>query len=184
MVDKSGVRQQCFIEEVPYSFGGIESVTIENSGINYMSTPKITIDGDGEGANAYAIIVNSKINNVIIDNPGQDYTVATISVSGGSGKNVVLTPNLTGSKGTLRIYYFDNNKTKKILNPNAGTIYYSNGTITLDNFKPVDVASSLQVLSIYAKPLSMSMQSFKNIILTLDTDDSASIVVNAIPLTS
>lgn len=184
MADSSGAKQQCYIEEVPYSFGGVEEINIQNSGVNYTTTPKIIIEGDGQGANAYAIIVNGKINSVVVDNPGSDYTVATVTVSGGGGKNAALESSLTGSKGSLRIFYYNANKTKKILNSNAGTIYYSNGTVTLENFKPVDVASTLQVLSLYAKPDSTTLSSVKNVILTQDPNDSTSIIVNTLPVTS
>jgi hypothetical protein len=183
MSDVNGIPQKCYLEEVPFSFGGIDQIKIDNSGSGYTSTPTLTISGDGKGANAYAVIINGAIQSVVVDNIGAEYTTAAVSVTGGGGRGGALSAVLEGSKGTLRTYYFDSNESKKILNDKAGTVYYSNGTVTLESFDPVEVGGDFQVLSIYAQPETYALSSKKNIILTQDNADQASIIVNAIPIT-
>ena len=87
MVDEEGVSRQCFLEEVPSSFSGLESVIISNGGFNYTTTPTIEIIGDGEGATATATIINGKLARVTVNSPGVGYTTATIRIVGGGGNS-------------------------------------------------------------------------------------------------
>jgi len=184
--DQSGNQQQCYLEEIPFSFGGVDDVQIVNPGYGYASAPTITISGDGKGANAYPIIVNGQVTSVVVDNPGDQYTTATIAISGGGsvGTPAVLTPILLGSTGTLRTYYFDSMSTKKILNNNAGKIYYSNGMISLINFGPSNVGSSDQSLSIYAQPQDSIFSSSQHIVLAYNSNDSSALNINLTPVSS
>ena len=181
-LDSSGNEQECYIEETPFDFGSIESVTINSPGYAYTTAPTITIEGDGLGANAYPIIVNGQINSVVVDAAGNNYTTAAIALSGGGGTGASLTPNLTGGTGVLRTYYFDTNNVKHILNPTAGTIDYINGIVTLNNFYPLSVIGTDGVLSIFAQPDNYSFSSKNQIILTLDQTSltAVSVILNAV----
>lgn len=176
--DGTGIVRNCFIEEVPESSTGVESIKILDPGRNYISNPTLTIVGDGQGANAYVRIVNGKIQSVIVDNPGTNYTTATITVSGGGGTSGQLEAVIQGATGRLRTYYFDQNNNKIVLDPEAGTIDYVNGIITLDSFAPIDVANPFKRLSIYIQPINFNFSSSLNRILTYDDSDPGSITVS------
>lgn len=67
--------------------GSIDIVTITNSGNSYVNGPTqnvITITGDGTGAILKANVSNNKVQNIIIQNRGQNYTFANL-VFGGTG---------------------------------------------------------------------------------------------------
>lgn len=178
--DASGNPQKCWIEEVPQSATGIQAINIVNSGSGYLAPPTITIVGDGQGANAYAVIVNGKINSVVVDQQGSEYSSATVQLSGGGGTGASLAAVIEGSVGTLRSFYYANN-VKTIMTANVGTVNYPQGIITLTNFNPVNVANPANTLSIYVPPLYGIFSSNANNILTWDSTDPAviSVTVNA-----
>lgn len=185
--DAGGATRNVFLEETPESFSGIESVSILTAGSNYTKTPTITVDGDGVGASLRAIIVNGKLKSVVVDNPGTGYTTALLTVSpavGDVGSGATLRANIQGQRGVLRSFYFDDAGAKKILNPNAGVIDYVAGTIVLNNFAPIALGDTSKVLKIHAKPDTMEFGSDRSTIVTLDTFDPSSIVVNVKALTS
>jgi hypothetical protein len=177
-----------FIEELPSSTGGIESISILNPGFNYLYTPTINILGDGTGANATATIVNGSIYSVSVANTGSGYTnaIATITPNPNdtTGTNGSLVVNLQGQYGTLRTYYNNNLKVKTILNSNVGTIDYTNGIITLTNFSPINIDNPLGQLTITAKPTTTIISSSYNRIITIDPYDPASISVTVNAKTS
>jgi hypothetical protein len=182
-LDAAGNEQQCYIEETPFSYGGITTVTIESPGYNYTTPPTIIIEGDGLGANAYPMVVNGQINSIVIDNSGNNYTTAAIVLEGGGGgTGAVLIPIISGQTGKLRTYYFDTNNVKQILNANAGTINYLTGEVTLNNFYPISIGGTQSVLSIYAQPYSQNFSTNNQIVLTYDENNSAalSVTVNMI----
>lgn len=180
-VDSTGINRQCYIEEVPQSSTGLQSVNILSAGNGFTSPPTLIIDGDGVGANAYAIIVNGQIQSVIVDQAGSEYTSAVVLVVGGGGTGAQLQAVIQGTIGTLRSYYYDQNNVKSVLNNNVGTINYSNGTIVLINFAPVNVANPQGTLSIYAMPKNEVFSSNLNRILTFDSTDLSAISVTMIP---
>ena len=55
-----------YIEEVPQSTYGVESISIINPGYGYQSKPTITIQGDGTGATAEAVVINGSISSVVV----------------------------------------------------------------------------------------------------------------------
>ena len=175
--DQTGVPRQCFIEEVPESSTGVDSVSIINPGNGYTSTPTLTILGDGTGANAYAIIVNGRIASVVVDKPGSEYTTATVLVSGGGGTGAVLQAITQETTGILRSYFFDQNNIKTVLSNNVGTIDYTKGVVTLNNFNPSNIANPSGTLSIYAMPKTDNFSSNLNLIFTFDSTDPASVTV-------
>jgi hypothetical protein len=177
IADLSGVNRQAYIEETPESFSGFDDVQIINPGKNYTTAPSLTIVGDGFGANAYPIIVNGKIQSVVIDNKGSEYTTATIKASGGGGTGASLVPVLQGRTGTLRTYYYDNNNNKIILNAAAGTIDYVNGIVYITNFNPTAISNQYNTLKIIIQPDVLSFSSSKSNILTIDPNDQNAITV-------
>ncbi len=182
--DSDGVNQQCYLEETPFSFGGIDQINIDAAGTGYTTNPTLTIVGDGSGANAYAQIVNGKIAKVTIDKRGDQYTTAIISISGGGGTGATLTPVLAGRIGALRTFYYDSNNIKRILNHDAGTIDYVNGILYINNFGPTDVSESFKTLSIHAQPMNYNFASAKNIVITYDSVGTDSININLVPVSA
>ncbi len=187
VTDEDGVSRQCFFEEVPSSFSGLESITITNPGFGYTSTPKVTIVGDGEGAIAVAEIVNGKLNKVTVTNPGIGYTTAAVQITGGGGSLASGLAVLEGRYGQIRISYFkpdeiSSQSTKVILNKNknngvTGTIDYLMGKITISNFNPTAVNNDFGDIMVHIKPKISIIQSKLNKMLVLDADDPTSVVV-------
>ena len=179
--DFSGTERSVFLEETPESFSGIESVSVVNTGANYKKTPTITINGDGTGASLRAVIVNGKLKSVIVDNPGTGYTTALLTITsadGDTGTGATAKAVMQGKTGIIRSYYFDDAGGKKILDANAGVIDYSIGTITLNNFAPIEIGDTSKVLKIHAKPDTMEFESARSTIITLDSFDPSAITVN------
>jgi hypothetical protein len=175
--DAQGIERQCYIEESPYSFTGVEAIEIINPGTGYTSTPTIKIDGDGVGANAYAVIVNGRIKTVIVDKKGTDYTTAVVTVSGGGGTRASLNPIIQGRVGTLRTFYFRPDKIKVILNDDAGSVDYLTGKVNLTNFRPLDVGNVTKKLSFIAKPYSTVFSSEKNRLVTYDPNNVSALKI-------
>ena len=174
-----------FIEEIPTSTGGVDSISILNPGFNYQYVPTINIVGDGTGATATATIINGSISSVTITNAGTGYTNAIANVvpapNDTTGTNGALIVKLQGQIGTLRTYYNNTLNVKTVLNANAGTIDYTNGIITLSNFNPVNIDNGLGQLTISTVPTTTIISSTFNRIITIDPYDPAaiSVTVNA-----
>lgn len=179
--DNAGVLRECIIEEVPQSYTGIFSVQINNSGTNYSSEPTLTVSGDGTGAVLKPVIINGRIARVEVVNPGSDYTTAIITVSGGGGSGAILTPKLNATQGKMRIFYYDTNKIKKIVNDNAGTIYYDTGVVQLNSFNPNLIRDALGTMVVKAYPRDKVFSFKKNQILTLDYTDTSAVSVRVSP---
>jgi hypothetical protein len=180
--DSTGIERSVFLEETPQSFSGIESIEILTSGANYTKTPSITINGDGEGAELKPIIVNGKLKSVEVTSMGTNYTTAILTVVNAtgdtSGSGATAKAVIQGRTGIIRSYYFDGTGAKKILNANAGTIDYVNGTINLTNFAPTGVADNLEVIKIASKPNSLDFGSSRSTLITLDSFDASAVIVN------
>jgi len=176
-----------YIEEIPSSSGGLESISVVNPGFGYQYAPAVTIQGDGTGATAHAVVVNGSIYSIVIDSIGSGYTsaIATISAQAGdtTGQLGSAVVNLLGKTGTLRTYYNDNTNVKTVLNSNIGTIDYNNGIVTLNSFAPTDVANELGQLSVTVNPNSSIISSSSNRIITIDPYDVYAITVNIISKT-
>lgn len=187
MLDENGVARQCFFEEIPSSYTGIQSITITNPGYNYTSTPTVTIVGDGEGATAQAVIVNGKLSAINVLTPGIGYTTAAVQITGADGLLGAGTAVLEGRYGQMRISYYkidevSSQSTKVIINKNknngvVGTIDYVLGKITIQDFAPTAVNNDFGNIQINFKPKSNIIQSKLNKMLVIDTQDSTSIVV-------
>ena len=171
-----------YIEEVPSSTNGVESISVINPGFNYQSVPTVTILGDGSGATAHAVVSGGAIKSIVVDNAGNGYTSALVvitPVSGDTtGQNGAAVVNLEGRYGTLRSYYFNTTNVKTIFNSNVGTIDYQQGIITLDSFGPINVDNDLGQFAVSANPTTSIISSSYNRIITVDPYDSNAITVN------
>ena len=76
----------------------------------------------------------------------------------------------------------DENKIKKTISNNIGTIDYKLGIVALDNFNPVSVSDPFGTLVIKVPPSKKIFTSVRNTIITLDTTDPGSVTtsVNAV----
>lgn len=178
--DAEGALRKCFFEETPGTSSGVEAIEIIAAPTLYLSAPTLSIVGDGFGANAYPVIVNGKITEIIVDNPGVNYTTATVTMyyqdefDNTGNFNVVL----QGRYGVLRSFFFDDNNVKTVLNPEAGTIDYQLGSITLREFDPIAIEDPLKILRIVAKPDTNNFESARSRIITIDEEDVSAISVN------
>ena len=173
------IRDEVYLEQTPSNFTSIESIIVTNSGANYISQPIITILGDGTGATATADVVNGRLVGINVTNPGKNYTQAIVRIEGGGGILASAKVILSGQIGTLRTYYYSNG-VKTILNSNIGTVDYLNGIVTLYNFSPVGINNASGTLSVNIIPDTTIISSGKNKMLTIDPDESSSIVINIV----
>lgn len=78
--------------------GMLDSVVIEDPGINYSTDMQtnIVVNGNGEGAVLYPIIENGKLIDVIIENPGYGYTEVSLSIESvtGSGASISVSSSI------------------------------------------------------------------------------------------
>ena len=187
MLDEEYAPRECYFEEIPSSFSGIESVTVTNAGYGYTTTPTVEIFGDGTGATAKANIVNGKIQSIDVLTPGYGYTSATIRITGGSGQLGSAIAINQGRYGQLRIAYYKpdavtGQNTKFTLNSSnnsgiIGTIDYLLGRIYINNFNPIAVNNTFGDIMMYFRPKINIIQSKLNKMLVLDPEDNSSIVV-------
>lgn len=172
-----------FIEEVPSSTGGVDTISILNPGFSYQLAPTVTIKGDGTGATAIATLnTNGTIKSVKVTNSGTGYTsaiaVVTPAASDTTGQSGSLIVNLAGRYGTLRTYYNSTDNVKTVLNNNIGTIDYQAGIVTLNSFNPLNVNNELGQFTITANPTTTIISSSFNRIITVDPFDPNAIVIN------
>lgn len=184
-VNLSNTIEGVYIEEVPSSTGGVESISIINQGYGYQSAPTVTIQGDGTGATAQAIITtNGTIKAINVLTSGNNYTSAIATITPASndttGQLGSATVNLEGRYGTLRTYYNNTRNVKTVLNNNAGTIDYLNGVVTLNSFGPIDVDNPLGQLTVAVNPTTTIISSTYNRIITIDPFDPNAITVNVV----
>lgn len=171
------LRDDVLFEEVPSSASSIQKIQIISEGLNYISTPTVTIIGDGSGAKARAIIKNGKVSEIVLENAGSGYTQALVEITGGGGVLASARAILDSQFGYLRSYYYKDGL-KVILNSTAGTVDYAKGLITLIDFKPQTINNDLKQLSINVIPDSTILTSVMDKILTLDDTDPEAITVN------
>ena len=173
--DATGTIRTAQFEETPQSFTGISEIQITNPGSSYITTPTVTISGDGTGATAEAVIVNGKIQTINITNRGTDYTRATVAITGGSGYGAEAVAVIDGRTGTLRTIYYDTLAQRQIINSNAGTIDYNNGIITISNIRFLTIGSDDGLIRLTIEAEKGYLQSTRDTIISIDVDDPASI---------
>jgi len=172
-----------YIEEVPSSTGGVESITITNPGFSYQGQPTVDILGDGTGATAEAVMSNNgTIKQINVLTKGTGYTSAILKITpaaedttGSSGGGII---TLEGRYGILRLYYNDTTNVKTVFKGNIGTVDYNLGVVTLDAFSPLNVNNDLGLLTVTTNPTTTIISSTYNRVITVDEFDPQSIVVN------
>jgi len=178
----SNIIDGVFIEEVPSSTYGVDTISVINPGFGYQSTPTVTILGDGTGANAVATIVNGAIQSITVTSSGNNYTQAIVTITPAAGDTTgklgAAVVNLQGRYGTLRTYYNNTTNVKTILNSNVGTVDYLNGVITLNDFTPYQVNNPLGQLTISATPSTNIISSTYDRVITIDQADNTAVTVN------
>jgi hypothetical protein len=173
--DTSGTIRTAQFEETPQSYTGVSEIQITNAGSSYITTPTVTISGDGTGATAEAVIVNGKIQTINITNRGTDYTRATVAITGGSGYGAEAVAVIDGRTGTLRTIYYDTLAQRQIINSNAGTIDYNNGIITISNIRFLTIGSDDCLIRLTIEAEKGYLQSTRDTIISIDVDDPVSI---------
>ena len=187
--DGTNIVDGVFLEEIPAATQGVESISVLNPGYGYQTAPTVTINGDGTGATAEAVINNiGSITAINVTNSGNNYTTAYATITpakndttGQLGAAVV---NLQGRYGTLSLYRIDGVNGKVVVNSNIGTVDYTNGVITLTGFNPYQVNNDLGQLTLSVNPTTTIVSSTYNRIITVDPYDSNAILVNVTAKTS
>jgi hypothetical protein len=183
--DSRDILRNVYIEEVPNSFTGVDSVRVLASGINYDSSTKISIIGDGTGAKAIPEVINGKLNRIIVTSKGTNYTTAIITITSDFGSGASAAPVLESKIGNLRAYFFKETTGEKvIINENIGSINYETGVIQLSSVNVRSVESNdfydSNVLAVSVIPQEQVILPGKNRILSLDVNDPLSIQLEMI----
>ena len=187
-LDSSLTSRNIFIEEVPESFTGVDSVDMINSGINYTSGANVTITGDGTGATVKSTIVNGKIINITVLTKGSGYTRAFVNITDTAGTEAVAVAKLESRYGNLRTYYYKNNGEKIIVDSSAGTIDYDTGEVVISSLSPLAVITNdfydKNILTLNVIPGSDIIPPLRNRILTLEETNAQSIQIEMVTVTS
>lgn len=182
--DISGVTRSVFLEEVPESYTGVDSISIIEKGMNYTFAPTVTITGDGTGATATATIVNGKVEKITITNKGTNYTRATVSITGGNGSGASAFAIIQNDLGTLRSYYYRSNGEKVFVNNTAGTINYLKGQVIITNLTNQGAVLNdyydKNILTVNVLPDSDIITPLRNRILTIDSNNARSLLLEMI----
>ena len=182
--DSSNIQREVKFEEVPSAFTGVDSIDIVNPGINYTSTPTITIIGDGTGATATARVAGGRIVEIAVTNKGINYTRATVSISG-VGSEASATTRLQSKFGELRSYYLQSNGEKVIVNAKAGTINYEDGIIELSPLLTTGaVVNDFYDTNILTFDLPIEKEvifPLRNRIVDIDENDARAIQLTIVP---
>jgi hypothetical protein len=182
--DSSNTIREVAFEEVPQAFTGIESISIVNPGINYTSTPTVTIVGDGTGATATARVAGGRIQSIVVTNSGINYTRATVSISG-IGSEASATARLQSKLGKLRTFYLKSNGEKVIVNPEAGTVNYETGLIELNPLLTLGTVTNdfygPNILTLNLPTDQEIIYPLRNRIITIDQNDARSVQLTVLP---
>ena len=185
--DNAGVSRRVFFEEVPESYTGIDSISVINPGVNYTSTPIVTITGDGTGATAEAVVVNGRVRSVTVTNPGINYTRTSVSITDTFGSEASLSANLRSNYGTLRMYYYQTNGQKVFVSENVGKINYLTGRITLNSLELLSVIKNpfydTDVITFNVVPELSVIPPLRNRLLAIDTNNAQAIQLKMVPQT-
>jgi len=175
VTDSQGVDREVQFDEIPQSFSGISSISVTNPGQSFVTEPTVTIDGDGTGASARAIIVNQRIQSIEIVNRGIDYTRATVTISGGGGFGATASAVIDGRIGTIRTVYYDSLAQRQVVDENAGEIDYDAGIVTITNIAIKGVQSVDGDIRLSIESEKGIISTTKNTIVTIDENDPTAI---------
>ena len=188
VLDSSFTSRNVFVEEVPESFTGVDTIEIVNSGINYTSGANVIITGDGTGATVKSTVVNGKFINITVTNKGSGYTRAFVNITDTAGSEAVAIARLESRFGTLRTYYYRDNGEKIIVNSSAGTIDYDTGEVVLSSLNPLSIATNdfydKNILTVNVVPDGDIIPPLRNRILSLEETNAQSIQVEMVTVTS
>jgi hypothetical protein len=154
----------------------LSEIILLNGGSNYTN-PTVTIYGDGSGAKGYATTINGIISGIVITDAGSNYTQALVAITDSTGTGAAATATLKENYSKLRSYYFENS-IKNILVQDAGSVNFDKGTVSLTNFQPYSINSSDGYYRVNALAAERFVNSSFNKILTLDSSDVTSVIVN------
>lgn len=184
-LDTEKIERTTYMEEYPLAFTGIDSISVTDPGYGYLTTPTVTIIGDGTGATAKAKIVNGKIASIAVVDRGINYTTATAVITGGSGFGGAARVNLQFRNGVLRSFYVKTNGEKIIINSNVGTIDYRLGKIELNTFEPTALINNEYydptILTLNIQPEDDVIYPVQNRILDIDQYDASAIQITMVP---
>lgn len=182
-VDPNLTRDTLF-EVTPDSFTGLDSISIVNPGSGYTGEPTVTITGDGTGATAQAIIVNGRIQSIVLTNRGLNYSRATVAITGGGGAGAVATAVLGFSTGVLRRFYYNSLGEKIIYDANAGTINFNTGVVKFIDFNALSITENSfyadNIVTFNVQPDTENIYPLRNRILDIDANDPNSIQINMV----
>ena len=182
VLDSSGTRRTVAFEEIPQSFSGISSISIDNPGTGYTSSPTVTVSGDGIGATAQAVVVNGRIESITVTSRGINYTRAVVTITDATGYGASASGVIDARTGVLRVVYYDTNAERQTINNNAGTIEYDTGIITINDINILSVEQPDGTIRLSIEADEGIIQSTKNTILTIDETDPTSIVTELTPI--
>jgi hypothetical protein len=179
--DFQGIRRTARIEEISYSFTGIDSIEIINSGFNFKTIPTITISGDGYGAEAVATISNGKLTAITLTNRGINYTRAFVTITG-DGVSASAIANLQGNIGKLRVVYYNELSEAKEILSDAGTIYYNTGIVQTNAIKILSIGPEDGIFRVTAYAKDSVIKSDRDTIVSIDKDSADSILISVEPV--
>lgn len=73
---------------------GIAAANVTNGGAGYTTAPTVAITGDGQGAEAIALVASGLVMAVVVTKPGWGYTTAAVAFSGGGGAGAAATATI------------------------------------------------------------------------------------------
>ena len=176
VLDSTATTRSVILEEIAQSFSGVSSISITNPGTGYTTTPTVTITGDGTGATAEAVIVNGVVQSILITNRGIDYTRSIVTITGGGGFGATGTGVIDAKTGLLRTIFYDDNAERQIVDATAGEINYETGRININEINITAVSSADNIIRLTIESEDSIIESSKNTIISIDTDDVTSIV--------
>jgi len=85
-----------------YGYGSLDVINVLNGGTGYnpsLGDILVNITGDGTGASANVALSGNVISDIIVTNPGSNYTYATATIQSPSGNGVVISANTVSPIG-------------------------------------------------------------------------------------
>jgi hypothetical protein len=124
---------------------GAVGVTINQGGTGYTNAANlvVTISGDGTGASATGILAGGQVVQIVVTNPGNNYTTGTVTITGGGGSNAAATlvPTTNSIVGTesfsgrvwiaqgRTIYYSAAGSATDFISVSAGNVTLADATL-------------------------------------------------------
>ena len=125
-------------------------ITVTHPGSGYVRTPSVTIAGDGTGAKAFARRISGEVQDVIVRNPGIDYTTARVIFSGGHSEANANAVMVDGTLQSIQISQGGSGYLSGTINhinvSNLGSGYVSAPTIIISE-PPVEDGIPAQAVS-------------------------------------